>query len=74
MALIHGVSDNVVPASESGLILERLRERDVPEDRSKLVLTPLISHGDIGITLRTLPAIFKLLAGFAFFFRHASRS
>ncbi|TGK32641.1 alpha/beta hydrolase [Leptospira gomenensis] len=74
VALIHGVSDNVVPASESGLILERLRERDVPKDRSKLVLTPLISHGDIGITLRTLPAIFKLLSGFAFFFKHASRS
>ncbi|XDD50620.1 alpha/beta hydrolase [Leptospira sp. WS92.C1] len=73
VALIHGIADNVVPASESTLILERLRERDVPQERSRLVLTPLISHGDIGITLKTLPSLFNLLSGFAFFFKHATR-
>ncbi|MCG6166648.1 alpha/beta hydrolase [Leptospira sanjuanensis] len=72
VALIHGVRDNVVPASESSLILERLLERDLPRNRSKLVLTPLISHGDIGITLKTLPALWSLLGGFAFFFKHAA--
>ncbi|TGK15474.1 alpha/beta hydrolase [Leptospira stimsonii] len=72
VSLIHGVEDNVVPASESSLILERLLERDLPANRSKLVLTPLISHGDIGITLKTLPSIFQLLNGFAFFFKHAA--
>ncbi|MBM9500084.1 alpha/beta hydrolase [Leptospira sp. 201903071] len=72
VALIHGVEDNVVPASESSLILERLLERDLPSNRSKLVLTPLISHGDIGITLKTLPSMFQLLNGFAFFFKHAA--
>ncbi|TGK08336.1 alpha/beta hydrolase [Leptospira selangorensis] len=66
VSIVHGLGDNVVPAKEAVILKENL-----PRKKSKLVLTPLISHGDVGISLAQLPAIYDLVQGFAFFFKNA---
>ncbi|TGL63354.1 alpha/beta hydrolase [Leptospira sarikeiensis] len=66
VSIVHGLGDNVVPAKEAVTLKDHL-----PIKKSKLVLTPLISHGDVGISLTQLPAIYDLVQGFAFFFKNA---
>jgi dipeptidyl aminopeptidase/acylaminoacyl peptidase len=44
LTLIHGSGDNVIPPSESLNLHYRMRELG---KKSRLVVTPLISHGDI---------------------------
>ncbi len=65
VTLIHGEKDNVIPSSESQNLFTRLRQENIP---SRLVLTPLIGHGDARINPRLVGALLELLAGFAFFF------
>ncbi len=69
ISIVHGIGDNVVPSQEAVLM-----KNSLPERTSKLVLTPLISHGDVGISLSQIPAIYDLIQGFAFFFKNASES
>ena len=71
VSLLHGDTDNVVPAGESTLLYNILLENNIP---AHLVLTPLITHGDSGVTLKTIPAVFKLASGFAFFFRNIGKN
>jgi pimeloyl-ACP methyl ester carboxylesterase len=68
VALVHGADDRVIPSSESVILHRRLRESN---KRSRLSLTPVISHGDVAITVSMIPALFNLTGTFAFFFRHA---
>ncbi|MCE9501936.1 MAG: transcriptional regulator [Leptospira sp.] len=70
VTLIHGDTDNVIPPKESELLFEILIKNKIP---AHLVLTPLITHGDSGVTMKTIPAVFKLGSGFEFFFRNIGR-
>ncbi len=63
--LIHGATDDVVPASESSMLYEQLKKRGID---TKLCITTLISHGDTGFTLKTLLEVPRLIASFSYFF------
>ncbi|MFB5651060.1 alpha/beta hydrolase [Leptospira wolffii] len=69
VSIVHGIGDNVVPSQEAVAMRDGL-----PRKSSKLVLTPLISHGDVGISIAQVPAIVDLINGFAFFFKHADKN
>ncbi|XDD55230.1 alpha/beta hydrolase family protein [Leptospira sp. WS4.C2] len=66
--LIHGLKDDVVPATESAMLHAELVARGV---ECKLCITNLISHGDTGFSLKTLLEVPKLISSFSFFFRKA---
>lgn len=68
--LLHGQGDAVIAADQSQIIYERLRHY---KKLSKLVITPFLSHGDTKFQLNKIPALWKLINGFAFFFYHATR-
>ncbi|TGK01358.1 alpha/beta hydrolase [Leptospira langatensis] len=65
VSIVHGLGDNVVPSQEARIMKDHLKKK------AKLVLTPLISHGDVGISISQVPAIYQLIEGFAFFFKNA---
>ncbi len=67
VALVHGADDLVIPPSESVILHRRLREHN---KKSRLSLTPAISHGDTNLTTRMIPSLFDLTGTFAFFFKH----
>ncbi|TAL35484.1 MAG: alpha/beta hydrolase [Spirochaetes bacterium] len=69
VALIHGAGDNVIPPEESQLLKESLAEHRV---RSRLLITPLISHGDVSLGADALKEAFRLARVFGFFFKYAS--
>lgn len=62
--LLHGADDNVIPPKESELLSRELK-------KSRLLLSPFVGHGDSRVTLGRIPDVFRLLSGFAWFFRHA---
>lgn len=64
--LLHGRDDDVIPPQESVDLAERLRA-------NRLVVSPFIGHADTAISLRLLGDIWRLVSGFAYFFRHAAR-
>ncbi len=70
VVLIHGSHDEVIPPSESVLLHQGLKRL---KRITRLVLTPLISHGDAELKLALLPQALRLAGGFAFFFKHAAR-
>ncbi len=67
--LVHGIKDDVVPASESLLLYKELRKRKI---QSKLCITSLISHGDTGFSLKTLIEFPMIIDAFSFFFANAT--
>ncbi|PJZ71595.1 alpha/beta hydrolase [Leptospira perolatii] len=69
VSIVHGLEDNVVPSVEALRLSQNL-----PKGKSKLLVTPLLSHGDIGISLKTIPAIAQLIQGFAYFFKYATQN
>lgn len=66
--LVHGKDDHVIPASESMTMHQSLKQNS---KESRLLITPFLSHGDTELSLKQLPALLKLVSGFAYFFRHA---
>jgi hypothetical protein len=68
VALVHGSGDRVIPSSESVILHRRLRECN---KKSRLSLTPAISHGDTTLTAKMIPGLLDLTGTFAFFFKHA---
>jgi len=68
VVLVHGAEDRVIPPSESVLLHERLV---ILKKDARLLLTPLISHGDVRLSPAMLPDILRLLGAFAHFFRRA---
>jgi pimeloyl-ACP methyl ester carboxylesterase len=67
--LLHGAFDDVIPARESTELFPLLRE-------ARLVVTPLMGHSHAAVSLRLLVYIWgdvwRLVAGFAWFFRKAA--
>lgn len=64
--LLHGADDDVIPARESTDLFPLLRE-------ARLVVTPLMGHSDAAISLHLIGDVWRLIAGFAWFFRKAAR-
>ena len=69
VTLIHGIADSVVPAEQSRILYETLLHHKI---QGRLVVTPLISHGDSQLSLSQTPALVDLVRGFAHFFEAAS--
>lgn len=51
VVVVHGAADPVIPASQSVVLAERLRAAGRPV---RLLVTPLLSHGDAGASMGTL--------------------
>ncbi|MCE9599425.1 MAG: alpha/beta hydrolase [Spirochaetia bacterium] len=64
VTLIHGEEDNVIPPSESASLHKEFLARGV---RSRLGITPLISHGHGSIGLSAIPEAMKLASAFGEF-------
>lgn len=62
--LMHGSSDNVIPPGESRRLAPHL-------NRHRLVISPFLGHADTAVSLRQIADIWRLVSGFAYFFRHA---
>ena len=67
--LLHGATDNVMPPSQSADLHKALLAEG---GRSRLVVTPLLSHGDAALGLRTAPDAIAVLRGFADYFAAVS--
>ncbi|MBN2402690.1 MAG: hypothetical protein JXN64_09835 [Spirochaetes bacterium] len=67
IVIIHGIYDNVIPALESIRLYNELQRLKV---RSKLVLTPLLTHSEIKYSFNILPPAMNLLKGLSFYFSH----
>jgi len=66
-SLIHGAGDRVIPFDESIKVYNRLVLRG---KKLRLLITPLISHGDVRLSVSMLVDVLKLISAFAFFFGH----
>lgn len=66
--LIHGLKDNVIPASESADLFRIISSLGLP---TKLEITPLLSHGDSALTPGMLLRVPSLVGAFAHFFKGA---
>ncbi|MBN8222493.1 MAG: alpha/beta hydrolase [Spirochaetes bacterium] len=64
--LMHGISDNVIPPGESLRLAPHLA-------RKRLVISPFLGHADSAVSLKLIADVWRLVAGFAYFFRHAAR-
>lgn len=64
--LLHGATDNVIPASESRDLAHELAQ-------CRLVISPFIGHAETAVSFRRVADIWRLVSGFAYFFRHAAR-
>ena len=65
VVIIHGVSDNVIPVLESIRLYNELQRLKV---KSKLILSPLMGHSDIKLSLNLLPSVVDLFKGLSRFF------
>lgn len=63
--LLHGADDDVIPARESTELFPLLRE-------GRLVVTPFMGHSRAAVSLRLIGDVWRLVAGFAWFFRKAT--
>lgn len=62
--LLHGAHDDVIPARESTELYPLMR-------RARLVVSPFIGHADTAVSLKQLPDVWRLVSGFAWYFRCA---
>lgn len=67
VTLVHGRDDDVIPATESELLYEKLVRNGTP---AKLCLTQLISHGDAEVGPSMLPDALRLAGSFGYFLKH----
>lgn len=65
VTMIHGIHDNVIPASASVSLHEELDASGLPV---RLHLTELLGHGDINVSLSALIEVPYLIAAFAAYF------
>ena len=60
--LLHGADDNVIPPQESVQLAGRLH-------KNRLVISPFVGHGDSKVSISRIPDVFRLINGFAWYFR-----
>ena len=63
--LLHGENDNVIPPQESVDLAKELRQ-------NRLLLSPFVGHGDSRVSIGRIPDVFRLVNGFAWYFRNIS--
>lgn len=63
--LLHGAHDDVIPARESTELYPLMH-------RARLVVSPFIGHADTAVSLKQLPDVWRLISGFAWYFRCAT--
>jgi len=63
--LLHGADDDVIPARESTELFPLLRD-------ARLVVTPFMGHSHAAVSMRFIGDIWRLVSGFAWFFRKAA--
>lgn len=66
ISLIHGKNDNVIPSSESYLIMQECKKNNIPV---KLCITSILDHGNIKPNLGLLIEFYKLILTLNFFFK-----
>lgn len=64
--LLHGAKDDVIPARESTELYPLMQN-------ARLVVSPFIGHADTAVSLKRLPDVWRLVAGFAWYFRCIAR-
>lgn len=69
VTLIHGRDDRTLPADQSRRLHEAMRMADV---RVRLLVTPLLTHGDTALRVASLTEVGPLLGAFEGFFDEAS--
>ena len=67
VTFIHGDRDPVIPPEQSVIMHEK---RINAGKKSKLLLTPILSHGNVSLGLSRISAVIELAKAFAFFFRY----
>lgn len=67
IVLIHGRTDNVIPAEESIQIYKKRKLQELP---SKLCITDILDHGDASFSFSKLKEIWQLANAFNYFFKH----
>lgn len=65
ISLLHGAGDNVIPPGESATLHKVLQARGAP---SRLIVTDLLTHGDVQLTPRAILESFEVVRTFAHFF------
>ncbi len=65
IALLHGAGDNVIPPGESAILHKALQQHGAA---SRLIITTLLTHGDVQLTPRAILESFEVLRVFAHFF------
>lgn len=69
LVLLHGRDDRVIPASESEALARAIQAAG---GQARLVITPLLDHGDAALSLRTLPELVEVIGAFRAFFRRVA--
>lgn len=64
LTLVHGIDDNVIAPDQSELLYTECQKLG---KRAKLILTPLISHGDHSVRLSMIKDAYELAGGFGHF-------
>ncbi len=63
--LLHGAKDDVIPARESTELFPLMQS-------ARLVVSPFIGHADTAVSLKQVPDVWRLVSGFAWYFRCAT--
>jgi esterase/lipase len=66
VTLLHGLHDHIIPSSHSQQIASSL-----PKNRHRILITPLLTHGDHKLSLKQVSHIIKMLKTLKFFFKSA---
>jgi esterase/lipase len=64
LTLVHGIDDNVIAPDQSELLYTECQKLG---KRAKLIITPLISHGDHSVRLSMIKDAYDLAGGFGHF-------
>ena len=67
VTFIHGRNDTVILPEQSVKMHEKLIKHG---KKSRLLLTPILSHGNVSLGISRFAAIFELAKAFSFFFRN----
>lgn len=62
--LLHSTDDNIIASAESVKLYQQLQALSIPSD---LLVTPLLKHADVKITLGTFLEIFKMMKIFHYY-------
>lgn len=65
--LLHGSGDRVIPSQQSEQLSHQIRHHN---KAGSLLVSPLLSHADTALNLKLLGDVWRMVNGFAYYFRH----